>query len=215
MTQQPVEMILARQLAGYLSVPVILVDTVGTVVFYNEPAERMLGVRFEETGRIEQEEADRLVELSDDPAAKPGDADRPLEIALEERRPAHAHRLMLRRSDRVRLQIEVTAFPLIGQEGEAAGGRGDVLGATRAVNVTLYGVRGSLATPGPSTARYGGNTSCVRLTGSDGWVVVLDAGTGIRPLALDLPRGTDPGRRAAHAPPHGPHPRPGVLRSAL
>ena len=121
MTQQPVEMILARQLAGYLSVPVILVDTAGTVVFYNEPAERMLGVRFEETGRIEQEEVDRLVELSDDPAAKPGDADRPLEIALEERRPAHAHRLMLRRSDRVRLQIEVTAFPLIGQEGKLLG----------------------------------------------------------------------------------------------
>ena len=57
------------------------------------------------------------------------------------------------------------------------------------MNVTLYGVRGSLATPGPSTARYGGNTSCVRLTGPDGSVVVLDAGTGIRPLALELPEG--------------------------
>ena len=121
MTQQPVEMILARQLTGYLSVPVILVDTAGTVVFYNEPAERMLGVRFEETGRIEREEADRLVELSDDPLAKPGDAGHPLEIALAERRPAHAHRLMLRRSDRVRLQIEVTAYPLIGQEGKLLG----------------------------------------------------------------------------------------------
>ena len=121
MNQQPVEMILARQLTGYLSVPVILVDTAGTVVFYNEPAERMLGVRFEETGRIEQEEVDRLVEMSDDPAAKPEDAVRPLEIALRERRPAHANRLMLRRSDRVRLQIEVTAFPLIGQEGQLMG----------------------------------------------------------------------------------------------
>src|SRR5262245_46443443 len=121
MAQQPVEMILARQLVGYLSVPVILVDTTGVVVFYNEPAERMLGVRFEETGRIEREEADRLVELSDDPAAKPGDTGHPLEIALEERRPAHARRLMLRRSDRVRLQIEITAFPLIGQEGNLLG----------------------------------------------------------------------------------------------
>jgi PAS domain-containing protein len=121
MAQQPVEMILARQLAGYLSVPVLLVDTAGTVVFYNEPAERILGVRFEETGPIDREEADRLVELSDDPAAEPGDLERPLEVALEERRPAHAHRLMLRRSDRVRLQIEVTAFPLIGQEGKLIG----------------------------------------------------------------------------------------------
>jgi len=120
MAQQPVEMILARQLNGYLSVPVILVDSAGTVVFYNEPAERMLGVRFEETGRIEREEADRLVELSDDPAA-PADARHPLEIALGERRPAHARRLMLRRSDRVRLQIEITAFPLIDQEGKLLG----------------------------------------------------------------------------------------------
>jgi phosphoribosyl 1,2-cyclic phosphodiesterase len=55
------------------------------------------------------------------------------------------------------------------------------------VNVTFYGVRGSLATPGPSTARYGGNTSCVRVTGPDGHVLVLDAGTGIRQLALELP----------------------------
>jgi PAS domain-containing protein len=119
--QQSVEMILARQLTGYLSVPVLLVDTAGTVIFYNEPAERILGVRFEETGRIGREEADRLVELTDDPAAKPGDAGAPLGIALGERRPAYAQRLMLRRSDRVRLQIEVTAFPLIGQEGKVLG----------------------------------------------------------------------------------------------
>jgi len=119
--QLPVEMILARQLVGYLSVPVILLDAAGTVVFYNEPAERILGVRFEETGRIEQEEADRLVELSDDPAAETRDAGRPMEIARLERRPVHARRFMLRRSDRVRLQIEVTAFPLIGQEGTLLG----------------------------------------------------------------------------------------------
>jgi PAS domain-containing protein len=108
-------------LTGYLSIPVILVDTAGTAIFYNEPAERILGVRFEETGRIEREEADRLVELTDDPGANPEGAVHPLEVALQERRPAHAHRLMLRRSDRVRLQIEVTAYPLIGQEGKLLG----------------------------------------------------------------------------------------------
>jgi phosphoribosyl 1,2-cyclic phosphodiesterase len=57
------------------------------------------------------------------------------------------------------------------------------------VKVRLYGVRGSLATPGPATARYGGNTACVRVTGRDGAVLVLDAGTGIRPLGLELPAG--------------------------
>ena len=46
MAQQSVEMILVRQLASYLFVPLMVVDTTGTVVFYNEPAERILGVRF-------------------------------------------------------------------------------------------------------------------------------------------------------------------------
>ena len=55
------------------------------------------------------------------------------------------------------------------------------------MKVVPYGVRGSLAAPGSTTARYGGNTSCVRVTGPDGMVLVLDAGTGIRSLALELP----------------------------
>ena len=46
--------------------------------------------------------------------------------------------------------------------------------------VTLWGTRGSLATPGPETARYGGNTSCVAVRGRDGTLLALDAGTGIR-----------------------------------
>jgi PAS domain-containing protein len=119
--QQSVEMILARQLASYLFVPVLVLDTTGTVVFYNEPAERILGVRFEETGRIDREEADRLVELSDDPTAGPDDRELPLTTALQQRRPAHARRWLLRRGDRVRLQVEVTAFPIIDQEERLLG----------------------------------------------------------------------------------------------
>jgi len=48
------------------------------------------------------------------------------------------------------------------------------------VKVTLWGTRGSLATPGPESVGYGGNTSCVEVRGRDGGVLVLDAGTGIR-----------------------------------
>ena len=54
------------------------------------------------------------------------------------------------------------------------------------MRVTLWGTRGSLATPGPETARYGGNTSCVGVRGREGTVLVLDAGTGIRRLAATL-----------------------------
>ena len=121
MAQQSVEMILARQLAGYLFVPVMVLDTAGTVIFYNEPAERILGVRFEETGRIDAKEADRLIELSDDPTAGPDGGGRPLVTALQQRRPVHARRYLLRRSDRVRLQVELTVFPMIDQEDRLLG----------------------------------------------------------------------------------------------
>ncbi len=51
----------------------------------------------------------------------------------------------------------------------------------------LWGTRGSVPSPGPETIRYGGNTSCVGVTLSDGSLLALDAGTGIRNLGLALP----------------------------
>jgi phosphoribosyl 1,2-cyclic phosphodiesterase len=54
------------------------------------------------------------------------------------------------------------------------------------VKVALWGTRGSLPTAGPDTARYGGNTACVEIRGDDGTFLVLDAGTGIRPLGAAL-----------------------------
>lgn len=51
------------------------------------------------------------------------------------------------------------------------------------MRVTLWGTRGSLASAGPETVRYGGNTSCVEVRGADGTLLVLDAGTGIRRLS--------------------------------
>lgn len=56
------------------------------------------------------------------------------------------------------------------------------------MRVKLWGTRGSLATPGRETARYGGNTSCVEIVGEKGTRLVLDAGTGIRALGMSLPR---------------------------
>ncbi len=56
------------------------------------------------------------------------------------------------------------------------------------MKVTFWGTRGSLAAPGPETAHYGGNTSCVEVCGPHGTVLVLDAGTGLRRLGAALPR---------------------------
>jgi phosphoribosyl 1,2-cyclic phosphodiesterase len=50
----------------------------------------------------------------------------------------------------------------------------------------FWGTRGSIPTPGPKTARYGGNTACVSVTGPDGRLVILDAGSGLRPLGHEL-----------------------------
>ena len=55
------------------------------------------------------------------------------------------------------------------------------------MKVKLWGTRGSVPSPGPETIRYGGNTSCVGVTLSDGSLLALDAGTGIRNLGLALP----------------------------
>jgi phosphoribosyl 1,2-cyclic phosphodiesterase len=54
------------------------------------------------------------------------------------------------------------------------------------VRARIWGCRGSLASPGPETVRYGGNTSCIEVRLDDDTLIILDAGTGIRPLGNTL-----------------------------
>jgi phosphoribosyl 1,2-cyclic phosphodiesterase len=54
------------------------------------------------------------------------------------------------------------------------------------LRLQFWGTRGSIPTPGPQTVRYGGNTPCVEVRTSEGWLVVLDAGTGVRELGRSL-----------------------------
>jgi phosphoribosyl 1,2-cyclic phosphodiesterase len=54
------------------------------------------------------------------------------------------------------------------------------------MRIRIWGSRGSIATPGVGTARYGGNTSCIQVTLDDGTLIILDAGTGARGLGLTL-----------------------------
>ncbi|MBM3300461.1 MAG: MBL fold metallo-hydrolase [Deltaproteobacteria bacterium] len=54
------------------------------------------------------------------------------------------------------------------------------------MRITFWGTRGSIASPGPKTVVYGGNTTCVEVTLSSGRTVIIDAGTGIRILGEDL-----------------------------
>jgi phosphoribosyl 1,2-cyclic phosphodiesterase len=50
----------------------------------------------------------------------------------------------------------------------------------------MWGVRGSIPSPGPRTVRYGGNTTCIEVRSDDDSLIILDAGTGIFPLAQSL-----------------------------
>src|ERR1041385_6536302 len=62
------------------------------------------------------------------------------------------------------------------------------------MHVRFWGTRGSIPTPGHRTAEFGGNTSCVELRTNDGATLVLDCGTGVRVLGLDMLRRPGPHR---------------------
>jgi PAS domain-containing protein len=120
MSQKPIEVILTRQLAGYLAMPVFMVDAEGNLVFYNEPAERVLGRRFDETGPMPAGEWGTVFIPADERGAALAPDALPLMVALRERRPAHGS-LWIHALDSVPRHIEVTAFPLIGQTQETLG----------------------------------------------------------------------------------------------
>jgi PAS domain-containing protein len=111
--QKAIEVILARQLASYLAMPIFLVDAVGTLVYYNEPAERILGQRFDETGEMLAAEWATAFAPTDDAGRPLAPESVPLMIAHVERRPAHAN-LWIRGLDHVARRIEATALPLVG-----------------------------------------------------------------------------------------------------
>lgn len=116
----PIQIILARQLAGYLSVPLFLVDPNGNLLFYNEPAEVILGRRFDETGAMPAGEWSSAFTPLDD-AGEPLSAEKlPLMITLTTRRPAY-RKFVIRGLDGVVRPIEVASIPIVGLQNEFLG----------------------------------------------------------------------------------------------
>jgi PAS domain-containing protein len=116
----PIQIILTRQLAGYLSVPVFLVDQKGNLLFYNEPAEVILGRRFEETGAMPAEEWASVFTPEDGQGRPIPPDDLPLMITLATQRPAY-RRFFIRGLDGAVRQVEVAAIPIIGLQGDFLG----------------------------------------------------------------------------------------------
>ena len=120
MAQREIEIILIRQLASYLATPIFIVDTAGNLVFYNEPAEVLLGQRFDETGEMSAAEWATLWEPTDEDGNPLPPEEVPLSVALNEGRPI-CRRLWVRGLDQVNRHIEAVAFPLAGQAQRALG----------------------------------------------------------------------------------------------
>jgi PAS domain-containing protein len=116
-SQHPVEIIMARGLMSNLTTPAFLVDREGTLIFFNEAASELLGIHYEEAGAMPAEEWGSRFE----PTAQDGTSltlqDLPLAIALRESRPAHRH-ITIRALDGKRRDIDVSAFPIVGREGQ-------------------------------------------------------------------------------------------------
>lgn len=121
MAQYEVELILARQLAGGLGVPVLVVDDQGDTVYFNEAAEALFGRRLDEIDSLPFEERTALLAPhQDDGRPVPLEA-LPGMRSMRERRPVHAV-FRLHGLDGVSRPVEATAIPV-----ESA--RGHVLGA--------------------------------------------------------------------------------------
>ena len=118
--QREVEVILTRQLASYLATPVFVVDPDGVLLFYNEAAEKILGLRFEETGEMPAAEwATVFTPMSERGELLPPES-LPLMIALTKNLPAH-DRFWIRALDHKMHHIDVSAFPLFGQTNRFLG----------------------------------------------------------------------------------------------
>ena len=120
MSATPIEFVLLRQVAGYLATPMFVVDEDGTLEYYNEPAELLLGHRYEETGQMALEEWGRLWAPTH-PDGRPMDPEElPLAVAVRDRKPAQAT-LSIRGLDGVDRSLLVTALPLESSDGAHLG----------------------------------------------------------------------------------------------
>jgi PAS domain-containing protein len=113
-------LILAREFASNLATPMMLTDAHGTLIFFNEAAEAIVGRTFAEAGEMPFGEwSERFAARTPDSAPLPPER-RPVALALEERRATH-ERLVVRGLDGVQREIAVTAFPLFAHADEFVG----------------------------------------------------------------------------------------------
>jgi PAS domain-containing protein len=113
--QKNLVLILAREFASQLATPMFVTDAHGNLVFFNEPAEIVLGRTFAETGEIPVERLAELIRLEHPDGSPMELAEMPAGVALLDQHEAHAS-LRLTGLDGVTRSLAVTAFPLFARE---------------------------------------------------------------------------------------------------
>jgi PAS domain-containing protein len=114
MPAQPIELILARQFGDSLSMPFFLVDPEGNLLFYNEAAESIFGLRFTDTGGMREEEWATIFQPTDREGVPIPPEELPLVQTLTSRRPAHGT-FYIDTLLGERVSITVTSFPVEGR----------------------------------------------------------------------------------------------------
>jgi PAS domain-containing protein len=113
--EQPLELILARNLVSIVSLAALLVDVDGRIVFYNDAAGEIVGTPFEELGVITREDWNARYGPFDEHGAPLAAEELPLTVAVREGRPAYARFHV--RAERGLLEVEAGALPLLGPAG--------------------------------------------------------------------------------------------------
>jgi PAS domain-containing protein len=106
-------LILARELASNLATPMFILDGAGTLVFFNDAAELLLGKSYGEVGEITGNELGEMLELRDRDGNPMRRRDSPAGVAFYERRPAHCT-TQVKMLDGTHRLVEATAYPLFG-----------------------------------------------------------------------------------------------------
>jgi PAS domain-containing protein len=115
--QKPLELILARNFLTSLSTPAFLVDERGALVFWNEAAGALLGMSFEEFGRMPPDEWSKTVGPFDDDGAPVEIEELPTTKALRQGRPAHGT-FCVHSVKGEEHEIEASALPIVAEGGQ-------------------------------------------------------------------------------------------------
>ena len=115
-----IEIILNRQIADCLAIPVFITDTTGNLLFYNEPAEAILGKRFEETGEMPVEMWSTIFKPINEKGEVIPPEELPLVKTLADASPYHKQ-FWIEGLDGKKQNLSVTTYPIIGRAGKFAG----------------------------------------------------------------------------------------------